>query len=115
MASTMQVCDLTNKKCKPCEGGVPPLSADEAKKLHSALKGWGLSPKKIEKSYEFKNFVEALAFVNRVGAVAESEGHHPDIFLHSWKWVRIDLWTHAVDGLTENDFIVAAKIDELPR
>ena len=109
----MQSCDLTKKKCLPCEGGVPPLSEIEARKLLSELKGWTLRGKLIEKKFVFSNFVEALAFTNKVGDLAESEGHHPDIFIHQYKNVTISLWTHAVSGLTENDFIVAAKIDEI--
>lgn len=107
-------CDLTEKKCVPCEGGVPQLTAEAAAKLNRQLNDWQLEPKRIGKDFRFKNFVTALDFVNRVGAVAESEGHHPDIFLHEYNRVRISLWTHAVGGLTENDFIVAAKIDRLP-
>lgn len=109
----MQTCDLTNKKCKPCEGGIPALTPDEAKKLLGDVKGWKLSGNKIEKDYVFKDFVQALKFVNRVGEIAEGEGHHPDILLHGYKNVRIDLWTHAIGGLSENDFIVAAKIDTI--
>jgi 4a-hydroxytetrahydrobiopterin dehydratase len=109
----MDACDLTKKHCKPCEGGVPALKPDESKRLLKDVKGWKLSGNKIEKDYVFKNFVQALKFVNRVGEIAEGEGHHPDILLHGYKNVRIDLWTHAIGGLSENDFIVAAKIDTI--
>jgi 4a-hydroxytetrahydrobiopterin dehydratase len=108
--------DLTKKKCVPCEGGVPALTTLQSQGLIRALKGWTLGQREgqreISKEFVFKDFTEALRFVNRVGALAESEGHHPDIFLHQYKKVTITLWTHAVGGLTENDFIVAAKIDE---
>lgn len=108
----MEACDLTKKHCKPCEGGVPALSHDEATKLLSEIKGWKLTDKHILKEYKFMNFVEAMRFVNRVADVAEGEGHHPDLFIH-YNSVKIDLWTHAINGLSENDFIVAAKIDSL--
>jgi 4a-hydroxytetrahydrobiopterin dehydratase len=105
--------DLKSKKCVPCEGGVKPLTPDEyGAYLRSELKGWGdVDQKKIEKDYKFKNFKEALGFVDKVGALAESEGHHPDIFLHGWNKVKITLSTHAIGGLSENDFILASKID----
>jgi 4a-hydroxytetrahydrobiopterin dehydratase len=105
--------DLKSKKCVPCEGGVKPLTPDEyGAYLRSELKGWGdVGQKKIEKDYKFKNFKEALGFVDKVGALAESEGHHPDIFLHGWNKVKITLSTHAIGGLSENDFILASKID----
>lgn len=110
---SMENCDLTKKKCVPCEGGVPPLTEKEAKSFLSELKGWALKGKEIVKDFTFENFVEAMAFTNKVGDLAEREGHHPDIFIHQYRNVRISLWTHAVSGLTENDFIVAAKIDEI--
>lgn len=108
----MDACDLTKKNCKPCEGGVAPLSRGEAEKLLGSLKGWALAEKKIEKSYTFRDFVLAMAFVNRLAELAEAEGHHPDLFIHYNK-VTVTLWTHAIGGLSENDFIVAAKADEL--
>jgi 4a-hydroxytetrahydrobiopterin dehydratase len=104
--------ELTKKKCKPCEGGIPALNKAQAEGLTRSLKGWTLGDRDISKDYLFGDFAAALAFVNRVGEIAESEGHHPDILLHQYKHVKITLWTHAVGGLTENDFIVAAKIDE---
>lgn len=105
--------DLKHKKCVPCEGGVKPLTPDEyGAFLRSELSGWiAVEEKRIEKEYKFKNFKEALAFVNKVGEIAESEGHHPDINLHNWNKVTITLWTHAIGGLSENDFIMASKID----
>jgi 4a-hydroxytetrahydrobiopterin dehydratase len=104
--------ELTQKKCVPCEGGVAPLTLSEAEKLLTELSGWTLSPeaKQITKSYRFKNFAEALLFVNKIGALAESEGHHPDLTL-SWGKVDVVLTTHSIKGLSVNDFILAAKID----
>lgn len=109
----MTACDLTKKKCVPCEGGIPPLSESDARKLLSNVTGWALKGKTIEKEYSFDDFAEAIAFVNQVARIAEAEGHHPDIFIHKYRYVRVSIWTHAVNGLTENDFILAAKIDEI--
>jgi 4a-hydroxytetrahydrobiopterin dehydratase len=106
--------DLTQKNCKPCEGGTKPLIPDEyGAYLHNELSGWhDVEGLKIEKNYKFKDFQEALDFVSKVGQIAEEEGHHPDIFLHNWNKVRLTLTTHAIKGLSENDFILAAKIDK---
>ncbi len=104
--------DLTKKKCIPCEGGVPPLSESQAQMFLSQVPGWSLKERWITKEYQFKNFQDALRFVNRVGEVAEEEGHHPDIHIF-YSRVRFDLWTHAIGGLSENDFILAAKIEEI--
>jgi 4a-hydroxytetrahydrobiopterin dehydratase len=107
--------DLASKKCVPCTGGVPALGGEQIEKLLREVDGWSaVRNHHLEKTYEFDDFVGALAFVNRVGDVAEAEGHHPDIHL-SWGQVRIEIWTHAIDGLTESDFILAAKCDRLPR
>lgn len=105
---------LTDKVCVACEGGVPPLSPKEAEKLMGELNEWTLDEdaKHISKKFKFKDFAEALAFTNKVGELAEKEGHHPDIAL-SWGKVGIELTTHAIKGLSENDFILAAKIDQL--
>lgn len=105
--------DLKNKKCVPCEGGVKPLTPDEyGSYLRTALTGWSdVDEKQIEKEYKFKDFQQALDFVNKVGKIAESEGHHPDINLHGWNKVKLTLSTHAIGGLSENDFIMASKID----
>ena len=102
--------DLAQKRCVPCEGGIPPLGKSEVEKLLAQLDGWSLDGKWITKEFSFKNFVTAMQFVNRVADVAEGEGHHPDIHIH-YNRVRFDIWTHAIDGLSENDFILAAKID----
>ncbi len=104
--------DLAQKKCVPCEGGVPPLAEATARSYLARLPGWSLvNGRRIQKDFPCKDFARALAFVNRVGAIAEAEGHHPDILLHSWNRVRLEITTHAIGGLSENDFILAAKID----
>jgi 4a-hydroxytetrahydrobiopterin dehydratase len=103
---------LTAKHCVPCEGGIPALTSEEIAPLLSQLDGWKVEDgKKVTKTYTFPDFVSALAFVNRAGAVAEEEGHHPDLFL-TWGKVGVELTTHAIGGLSENDFILAAKLDE---
>jgi 4a-hydroxytetrahydrobiopterin dehydratase len=107
--------DLKQKKCKPCEGGVPPLGSDQISQyLKEVNSGWEVvdNDTKIRKTFRFKNFREALDFANKVGEIAEDEQHHPDLHVYYGK-VIIDLSTHAIDGLSENDFIVAAKVDEL--
>ena len=106
--------DLLNQKCIPCGAGSPPLTADKAQELFVQLTpGWEImESKKIKKEFKFKEFMDAIAFVNKVATIAEDEGHHPDIYIF-YNLVRIELWTHAVNGLSENDFIVAAKIDQL--
>ncbi len=105
---------LAEKKCIPCEGGVEPLTKEEAEKLLAQLRGWELSKdaKEIQKSWKFADFAQALAFVNAVGTVAEAENHHPEIEF-TWGKVEIELTTHSIGGLSENDFILAAKIDAL--
>lgn len=105
--------DLKNKRCVPCEGGVKPLTPDEYQAfLRQELTGWAdVEAKSIMKEYKFKNFKEALDFINHIGEIAESEGHHPDINLHDWNKVTLTLSTHAIGGLSENDFILASKID----
>lgn len=106
---------LTEQKCVACEGGVIPFSPREIEILLKQVSGWVLlsDQKTISKKYQLKNFKEALAFVNRVGDIAEIEGHHPDIHLVNFKEVEIHLSTHAINGISQNDFIVAAKIDEI--
>ncbi|MFN8637094.1 MAG: 4a-hydroxytetrahydrobiopterin dehydratase [Chloroflexota bacterium] len=104
---------LTSKHCVPCEGGIPALTPAEIAPLLAQLDGWTVQDgNKVTKSYTFPDFVQALAFVNRAGAVAEEEGHHPDLFL-TWGKVGVELTTHAIGGLSENDFILAAKLDEV--
>jgi len=104
--------ELAAKTCIPCRGGVPPLQGDEIQKLLGQLGGdWKvIENHHLQKDYAFKNFAEALAYTNRVGAMAEEQGHHPDIYL-AWGKVGITVWTHKIDGLTESDFVFAAKCD----
>jgi 4a-hydroxytetrahydrobiopterin dehydratase len=105
--------ELSSKQCVPCRGGVPPLRGEEIQRLLAQLNGWEvLLEHHLKKNYGFSNFAEALKFVNRVGELAEEQGHHPDICF-GWGKVEVTIWTHKIDGLTESDFILAAKIDEL--
>lgn len=106
--------DLAQKKCVACEGGTVPLNRTEAEVLIGNIKDWTLSAdaSHISKRFVFPDFAQALAFVDGVGAIAEEEGHHPDITL-SWGKVGISLTTHAIGGLSENDFILAAKVDRI--
>ena len=108
--------ELAEKECVPCKGGVPPLKGQALTDLSYKLgSGWQvLNEHHLEKEFVFKNFREALAFTNKVGELAESNKHHPDISL-AWGRVKIILWTHKIDGLSESDFILAAKIDQLNR
>lgn len=107
--------NLANKKCIPCEGGESPLKKEGASQyLFQLSSGWKISEEsRLWKDFKFKNFKSAISFVNKVADLAESEEHHPDILIHDYKRVKIKLWTHAIGGLHENDFILAAKIDEL--
>jgi 4a-hydroxytetrahydrobiopterin dehydratase len=105
-----EVC-LLDKHCVPCRGGVPPLRGEELRRYAAELPGWKVvEDHHLFRSFDFPDFVSALAFVNRVGALAEEEGHHPDLHL-TWGRVDVTIWTHKIDGLTESDFILAAKID----
>lgn len=105
---------LTQKTCVPCQGGIPPLTAEEAKGFLDQVPGWELNAAsdRLNRNFKFDDFVDALAFVNKVGALAEEEGHHPDISF-GWGYADIVLFTHKIKGLHENDFIMAAKISEL--
>lgn len=106
--------ELKNKKCAPCEGGTEPLMRTEAEALlQNVSNAWRLDGDKLVREFEFRDFAEALSFVNKVGAIAESEGHHPDLNIHNWNKAGVTLTTHGIGGLSENDFILAAKIDEL--
>jgi len=109
--------DLINKKCVPCEGAVSALDLKEIHKYQKKVDGWDVkfNEKKIyflEKNFKFKNFLESQEFVNKVGTISENEGHHPDI-LFGWGYAKIRITTHAIEGLSENDFILAAKIDKI--
>jgi 4a-hydroxytetrahydrobiopterin dehydratase len=107
------VSGLAEKTCIPCKGGEPPLPHDIEASLLAELDGWqAVDHHHLTKTYRFKNFERALQFVDRVGAIAEEQWHHPDIYL-AWGKVRIDIWTHKIDGLTESDFIFAAKCDKV--
>ena len=103
---------LAGKHCVPCEGGVAPLGEPEIRDLLRQVSGWQAGEGKIRRSYTFADFMAAMSFLNRVAEVAEAEGHHPDFSVH-YNRVDMTIWTHAAGGLTENDFILAAKIDAL--
>lgn len=105
--------DLAEQSCVPCRGGVPPLAGAELSSLAGKVPEWSVvDGHHVEREFSFPNFVQALAFTNKVGELAETEGHHPDIYL-AWGKVGIKIWTHKIDGLTESDFVLAAKIDRL--
>lgn len=107
--------NLASRHCVPCHGGVPSLKGEEIEPLLRQLGGWeAVEEHHLLKEYRFTNFADALAFVNRVGQVAEREGHHPDVEF-GWGYARIKIYTHAIGGLSESDFILAAKIDEAGR
>jgi len=109
-------CDiLAGKDCVPCKGGVPPLKGEALQELHASLgNGWDLVEEHhLEKTYKFDNFVEALDFVNKVGAIAEEVNHHPELEL-GWGRAKVEIWTHKIDGLTESDFVFAAKVERIP-
>ena len=112
MADTGRM-NLADRQCVPCRGGVPPLQGEELKKLHSQVPDWRvIEEHHIEKAFAFPDFRQALDFVNRVGELAEEQGHHPDIYL-TWGQAKVKIYTHKIDGLTESDFVLAAKIDRL--
>ncbi len=105
--------ELTEKTCTPCKGGTPPLTAEEAAGLAGAIPGWSIveNATRLAREFKFRNFAQALAFVNALGAIAESEGHHPDLCF-GWGYARVTLYTHKIAGLHENDFIMAAKFSQ---
>ena len=105
---------LAAKSCVPCRGGVPPLTEAAAREMKAKTPGWALEEAgtRLQRRFEFRDFVAAMQFVNRVADVAEKEGHHPDIAIH-WNKVDLTLWTHKIGGLHENDFILAAKVNRL--
>ena len=105
--------DLASRECVPCRGGVPPMRGEEITRLLKGLDGWeAVKEHHLRKTYTFGNFRAALDFVNRVGQLAEEQGHHPDICF-GWGRAEITIWTHKIDGLTESDFILAAKINKI--
>jgi len=107
---------LVASKCKPCEGGVDPCTVSEANEQLSNLGGWYLTHdgKRIRKDWNVKHFMAGMRFFNEIAEVAEEDGHHPDLHIEGYRNVAVELWTHAIGGLSENDFILAAKIDQLP-
>jgi 4a-hydroxytetrahydrobiopterin dehydratase len=109
--------ELTSKKCAACEGGGPKLTPEQVNELLAAVPQWRLSPDggRISRTWRAKDFLDGLNFFQAVGQLAEDEGHHPDLHLTDYRNLAIEVWTHAVGGLTENDFILAAKIDALPQ
>ena len=105
--------DLAQRQCVPCRGGVPPLPSEEIAKLLTQLEGWEVvAEHHLRKEYKFEDFKTTQAFVNRIGEIAEEQWHHPDI-CYGWGRAEVTIWTHKIDGLTESDFILAAKIDQL--
>ena len=106
---------LVVKKCMPCEGGVDPCTLSEAEGQLTQLEGWCLTRdgQRIRKDWKVKHFMAGMDFFNKVAEVAEQDGHHPDLHIEGYRNVSIELWTHAIGGLSENDFILAAKIDQL--
>jgi 4a-hydroxytetrahydrobiopterin dehydratase len=116
MSDSISHDELVKKRCTPCEGGTPALPRAEAERLARSLPGWSLASdaKKISRSWTVKNFMAGIEFFNKVTALAEDEGHHPDLHLEGYRNLSIAIWTHAAGGLTENDFILAAKIDQIP-
>jgi 4a-hydroxytetrahydrobiopterin dehydratase len=108
--------DFTTKRCVPCEGGVPAKTATEIDEALGSLPGWeaGEGHTRLHRRFRFPDFAAAMRFVNALATLAEGEGHHPDFSVH-WNTVDVTLWTHAIGGVSENDFIVAAKLDALPQ
>ena len=109
--------DLINKKCIPCEGGVIPFDISEIHKYQKKIDDWSISKNEknvyfLKKKFEFKNFLESQNFINKVGEISENENHHPDISF-GWGYAKVFITTHAIEGLSENDFILAAKIDQI--
>lgn len=104
--------DLRNKRCVPCEGGVPPLTKEEQDALLPQVPGWKVEGDRLVKTFVFDTFLDGIAFIQRMAELAEEEGHHPDFCVH-YRKVEVSLWTHAIGGLSENDFVLAAKIEPL--
>jgi 4a-hydroxytetrahydrobiopterin dehydratase len=114
--STTTTSELIHKRCAPCEGGVPRLADDQVRQYLGAVPSWKLTGdgQRIRREWRVKDFLAGLEFFQRVARVAEDEDHHPDLHLVGYRNVAIEIWTHAIGGLSENDFILAAKIDQLP-
>ncbi|MEO7622626.1 MAG: 4a-hydroxytetrahydrobiopterin dehydratase [Gallionella sp.] len=107
-----QVCDLTSKQCKPCEGGTPPLTSAQIDSLMQKIEGWRQLDHLISKTYHFKNYYQTIAFVNAIAWLSHREDHHPDLAV-TYNSCQVEYTTHAINGLSENDFICAAKVDAL--
>ena len=105
--------NLTQKRCVPCEGGTPPLVEDKVKQLLPQVPGWELEEGKLVRRFKFQNFKEAIAFVNKVADLAEAENHHPNISIFGYRNVKLTFYTHAINGLSENDFIMSAKVNKI--
>jgi 4a-hydroxytetrahydrobiopterin dehydratase len=116
MSEVSSSAELRSAKCVPCEGGIPKLTSDEAAVQLQELNGWQLlsGPDRIRREWRVRNFMAGIEFFNAVAELAESEGHHPDLHIQGYRNVSIDIWTHAVGGLSRNDFVLAAKLDQLP-
>lgn len=114
--ATPNASELTRKRCQACEGGLPPLSLEQVRDYLDALPGWLLTDdgQRIRREWLVKDFEAGLAFFARIGQVAQEEDHHPDLHLTAYRHAAVEIWTHALGGLSENDFILAAKIDQLP-
>lgn len=108
----MDSCDMASRRCRPCEGGIPPLDAAAVHALLLGLPGWRLSANRLEKSFAFRNHYEVMAFVNAIAWVSHRQEHHPELLV-GYKDCRVAYWTHAIGGLSENDFICAAKLERL--
>lgn len=116
MALSATTCSLTQRRCAPCEGGVLPLDPSQIQQFLKETPAWQVTEggKRIRREWRVKDFLTALDYFQRIGALAEVEDHHPDLHLVGYRNVSIEIWTHAIGGLSENDFILAAKIDQLP-
>lgn len=108
----MNSCDIADRRCLPCEGGIPPIAEAAARELLNALPDWALVGKQLEKTFVFRNHYETMAFVNAIAWVSHRENHHPELTV-GYKDCRVRYWTHAIDGLSDNDFICAAKLEKL--
>jgi len=107
--------DWTKKKCVPCKGGVPRMDPGRANELLRTLDGWELQGERLHRHFKFKDFQAVMRYVNALAVLAEAEGHHPDFTVHDWNQLDVSTWTHTIGGLSENDFILAGKIDALPQ
>ena len=104
--------ELAQRRCVPCEVGTPPLHPEQVEGMLQQVPGWGIEDGKLTRDVKVETFKEALVLVNKIGDLAEQENHHPDICIHSWNRVKIELYTHSIKGLSDNDFILAAKINQ---